>query len=633
MAIVGSTEEKKELLRGYEQDPMAAYAEQFLDIAKSGLQEGVNFFDDPSLFLRKSSTRDAMKDFFIKESYDPGDPKFQDSNPFGGTKALDEHMSNMEALFSNDSDKILNESNALGAFNPVIGMALPIHKNILMNAVFDQVMPKDVAKSPKFTLTLETRHLYDTEGNDIDLFLEQNKIKDAVDNSVPQMDVIINLPEYKTIDILKDKFGLTGSKAHLSIRTAITGLVVNSYVAKGESYYDTTTSKIATVADDASAGVKPVIMETGTLGFASGYGPDDRQLHKVVSLKVKTSATDSKTISGTLMGTMTKDGKFVLSFAAPTADAALVTAARMHAVVDVSSAGFKTVKVNWSAETTPFEIPEAPHITVEVTPEEVKDIQANYDVNQITKLMSMMNLVLLHWKDNSILEDLNESFLTMPDNQKVSAAIDFAGPTSFLGTPRQWRSEMFMDQFDSYATRMLNVLNDENMTFLIFGRPEIIRRIVPTQYTYQTPSNIGPVELDFTRTVVSTDKRVYNFVSTQKMRDNNNLIVLLCPRNTMRITYKIIDYQLYVSNEIRSTDNYELPAMTCFERWLFLQYQPVQGRIQVMNVMGTREQIENPDPIGNNAMNDNTANYSTYASTVNGVAKTAGDFVGQAAKK
>jgi hypothetical protein len=73
--------------------------------------------------------------------------------------------------------------------------------------------------------------------------------------------------------------------------------------------------------------------------------------------------------------------------------------------------------------------------------------------------------------------------------------------------------------------------------------------------------------------------------------------------------------------------------MTCFERWLFLQYQPVQGRIQVMNVMGTREQIENPDPIGNNAMNDNTANYSTYASTVNGVAKTAGDFVGQAAKK
>ena len=38
MAIVGSTEEKKELLRGYEQDPMAAYAEQFLDIAKSGLQ-------------------------------------------------------------------------------------------------------------------------------------------------------------------------------------------------------------------------------------------------------------------------------------------------------------------------------------------------------------------------------------------------------------------------------------------------------------------------------------------------------------------------------------------------------------------------------------------------------------------
>ena len=107
----------------------------------------------------------------------------------------------------------------------------------------------------------------------------------------------------------------------------------------------------------------------------------------------------------------------------------------------------------------------------------------------------------------------------------------------------------------------------------------------------------------------------------------------------MRITYELIDYQLYVSNELRDTEHYEAPAMTCFERWFFLQFQPVQGRIMNLNIMGTREQLENPDPVAQRAMYDDTSNYATYASNVNGVVKngtmlpdgTAGEFIGQAA--
>lgn len=87
----------------------------------------------------------------------------------------------------------------------------------------------------------------------------------------------------------------------------------------------------------------------------------------------------------------------------------------------------------------------------------------------------------------------------------------------------------------------------------------------------------------------------------------------------MRITYKIIDYQMYLSNEIRDTKNYQLPAMTAFERWLFLQYQPIQGRVQILNVTGLRDNPEAKDYIGVNAMNDYTANKEQYASEVNGV--------------
>ena len=51
-----------------------------------------------------------------------------------------------------------------------------------MNMVFDKGgIPKVVAESPKFTISQETRILIDTEGNEIDMFREQNKMTAAID--------------------------------------------------------------------------------------------------------------------------------------------------------------------------------------------------------------------------------------------------------------------------------------------------------------------------------------------------------------------------------------------------------------------------------------------------------------------
>ena len=102
------------------------------------------------------------------------------------------------------------------------------------------------------------------------------------------------------------------------------------------------------------------------------------------------------------------------------------------------------------------------------------------------------------------------------------------------------------------------------------------------------------------------------------MRNNNNLIILLTPHNSMRVMYKLFDYQFYVSNEIRAVENVYLPAVTAFERYKLIQYQPVQGRLTIVNPRGLREVLGTTDPIGSNAMNDYTANQNTYASAVNG---------------
>ena len=70
------------------------------------------------------------------------------------------------------------------------------------------------------------------------------------------------------------------------------------------------------------------------------------------------------------------------------------------------------------------------------------------------------------------------------------------------------------------------------------------------------------------------------------MRFCNYVIVILCPRRTDRIIYRIYDYQTYVSNEIRNANNPSLPAIHAFERYKFYEYQPVQGRIKIKNPTG-----------------------------------------------
>lgn len=63
-------------------------------------------------------------------------------------------------------------------------------------------------------------------------------------------------------------------------------------------------------------------------------------------------------------------------------------------------------------------------------------------------------------------------------------------------------------------------------------------------------------------------------------------MVILCPKNTNRFIYRIYDYQMYVSNEIRNATLYTLPAIHAYERWMFAEFQPVQGRVEIVNPMG-----------------------------------------------
>ena len=605
MALVGNPllEEQNRILRNYEKNELHKLAEAVREIANNGREVGLDMFNEPSKFFMQRNLLNEMRKLFTEDSYDPEDPMYKKNY-----EAVKEHNDMMNALFTNDN-RALMEAAPLNAYNPVVGLTFPMHKNLLMTTVFDKgAIPKDVATAPSFTLTMEVRTLTSPNGTEIDMFLEQNKIKGMMESAVPRKEIVMPIPEDFDTDVLGLLGAVNRSVANVSRNTKVTKIVVKDvWTLEGEEYMDDDgTIKVL----EGAAALKNKVLTIEPISFVAGYGQYDRIFNKRIDMILPIDADGGvREETFQFYGTMHKN-----RFSFQVSGTQNVTHLILSAALDVSSAAYETPKVKWSARTDYFDIPEAPHITVTISPEETRDIQAMYNVNQLTKIMSMIKLTLVNYKDDKILECLDNSFETMAPTSKITSAFDFVPPDNFLGSFVTWRYETFMDNLDTQVTTLLQVLNDENMTVTIFGRPELIRKITPKEYTYATPSSIGPVMLDYKKTVKTSDNRIYQFISSNKLRNDNNLIIILCPRNSTRIVYKIFDYQLYVGNEIRDTSNYQLPAVTAFERFLFIQYQPVQGRIQIVNPSGLKEDIDNIAPVNRDArsMNDYYANRVSY---------------------
>lgn len=580
--MIAGTRQKTVGSTAYRKDPLYAYAKAFTEAAQNILTESsFDIFAEPQRTLRSANALESLKSFFCEDTVDSESPEATDP---GEAEEMEESWS---AQFDNDVQAIM-ENTYQAEYSPMVGMALPIHKLILMNNVFSQGggIQKVTAVQPSFTISLERRILVTPEGEEIDMFLQQNEIADAIDNTVPLRTFELELPQYEeTTDLIA---GLNGtSMDELSVETHICGIYVeNVYFQEGDILPDadgwySTKGEVATAE---TAGLKNVWFRVN-FGFTPQYGgPNslERVVTKPVIIKYKKNADgDIEVLKDTLFGSLNKN-KLQLS-----AVKQKIKKVRLAARLNASNAMHEECSVKWKIDTDYVEIPEAKPINTTVSPEEVKDVAAMYDANQVTKIMSMTKTALSEYKDMKIKRFLDEDYLRMDERTSFSGSFDFAPPEGYALDWVTFRQATFMDYLDDYVTKMLQVLNDPNMTVTIYGDPRIVRKVTPTEYTYQTPAQIGPVVLDYTQTVVDTkDQRVYNFVGSDKLRNTNELMVILNPRNSERICYRIYDYQLYISNEIRNIANPALPAIHAFERWKILGYQPVQGRISILNPSG-----------------------------------------------
>jgi hypothetical protein len=582
--MIAGTRQKTIGGTAYRNDPLYAYAKAFTEAANNILTvENYDLFAEPMRTIRSNGAKEALKEFFCENFVN-------DDDVTKTAEQLQDMHEDVEAQFENDITA-MQENAYMSEYAPMVGMALPIHKLILMNNVFSQGggVQRVQAIQPNFTISMERRILVTPDGTEIDMFLEQNKIADAIDSTAPTKEFDLDLPQLEGATDIVGQLGGTVTD-ELSSITHVCGIYVeNVYIAEGDFLPDengwySNKGQIATAED---AGLKNIWFRVNVPFTPSYGGPNrnERVLNQPITIQYKKDAAGTvETLKDTIFGSMNK------SKVALTTLTGKIKKVKLAAKLNTSNAQLDEVYVKWKVDSDYVEIPEATPINTTISPEEVKDVAAMYDSNQVTKVMSMTKTALSEYKDMKMKRFFDQSYAEMDERTSFAGEFDFAPNEGYALDWVTFRQATFTDYLDDLVTRMLQVLNDPNMTVTIYGDPRIVRKVTPSEYTYQAPANIGPVTLDYTQTIVNNkDQRVYNFVGSDKFRNTNELMIILNPRNTDRICYRLYDYQLYISNEIRNSANPSLPSIHAFERWLLKAYQPVQSRIHILNPSGLRK--------------------------------------------
>ena len=576
--------------QSYRTDRLYPFAKAFVEAANNIFtNESYDIFSEPQKALRHSSVKEALREFFTENMYDVNNETYT-------AEDIEDLKEQADAQFENDALGIVNESSYMSEYAPMVGMALPIHKLILMNNAFANGggIQKVTAVHTSFTISMERRFLITPDGQMIDMFLQQNEIAAAIEATAPMVDIELTLPQLggsgaSDVNVMSILGG--GPLDELSIETHVKGIFVEGvYIDEGDRLPDEN-GWLSTKGEIATADTKGEydVWFPVNIAFVPNYGgPNklERTINKPVTIKYKKlEGTDVtvQVIADTLFGAMDKNVITLTSLKQQ------ITKVVLAAKLSTSNAMLETCSVKWDLTTDYVEIPDARPINTTITPEEVKDIALMYDANQVTKIMSITKTALSEYKDMQIKNFIDDSYKRLDERTSFATEFDFAVPEGYAHDFVLWRSATFMDFFDDLTTRMFQVLNDPNMTVSVFGDPRIVRKLAPKEHSYTTPANIGPVTLDYTQTIVNnSDGRVYNFIGADKLRFSNELWVILNPRNTDRLCYRLYDYQLYISNEIRNSMNPSLPSIHSFERFKMVEYQPVQARVKILNASGMR---------------------------------------------
>ena len=114
--------------------------------------------------------------------------------------------------------------------------------------------------------------------------------------------------------------------------------------------------------------------------------------------------------------------------------------------------------------------------------------------------------------------DIMECKTSSSDNEIIAFFQNMVTENKYATTDCDLDYKTVMEHLSATAAKL-----NKSASISVFGSPKLISKF--TEHICKSQSKIGSVDLD-TATAVTYDNRVYRFISTDKMRDNDSLIII-----------------------------------------------------------------------------------------------------------
>lgn len=473
---------------------------------------------------------------------------------------LNEDNATFRKLLENTRNDILNEAQLSGELKPIVGLTMPLLKLYWVKNVFKDFIPTEVAEDVAFKKGIERQYVVGADGKKY--YLPEAYID----------------PQVNLFDAARQKLStapIPVPSLQFDLIHAAGGSVKNDDQISALFFIDSISYKPNNEGETTVNEGAPEVKIKTRIKVDPGTGIFREPITDATGAIIDILTGDVDFVTGKLNVSTTKG-----NIKSITVDGALS-----------SENHLRTLSVGYDKTVIPFQIPDGIHISTGLTEERIKDEKVIYNIDSQAKVIGQMNEVLAQVKDRNIMNFLEASADRIKGTDLyVSTTYDCKPPANTLATtPTEWNKIELKETLDRVAMDLGAILQNENVRISVLGNPKDIRLLDNVQWMYGKDSEVGGCKLGYSIGLYN-NQRNFMIGSTFKM-PQGKIRLILTPLADDQITYKLFEYQFFISNQYREDKNLRVPAVTVSERYLIDEVMPVGGHIEIRNNLNSSSEI------------------------------------------
>ena len=513
----------------------------------------LDYVDDVKTILKRRDLKESYFNILMEDYNEAG--TLQESTAMTediASQIIAENNSKLRELAEHSVTQMLNEAQMSGSLKPIVGLTLPLLKLYWVKNVFKDFISTEIAKEVAFYRAVERQYVIDAQN-------KKHWLPEAlVDDSVNLYDAARQKLQTTPITV---------PQAGYDLITAAGGSRQNDDEISALFFINSITYKKPK--DD-----QPETEESVTVKTRIKAQPGTGMFRHVIM------GDDGETVIDTLMG----DVDFTTGMLNLASTKGKIESVTIDGALS-SENHLRTLTTGWDKDNYQFVIPDTPHISTGLTVERMQNEKIIYNQDSQAKVIQQMNDILAQMKDSKIRDSLAESADRLRGTKYFAGtSFDCKPPAAIHNTtPLDWSSVELKQTLDRFGLTLSGVLQNENMAISVIGNPMDIRLLDNVTWVYGKDSEVGGCKLDY-QIGLYNNQRNFRIGSTWKM-PQGTVRFILTPLDETQITYKLFEFQFFISNEYSDPRNVRTPAVMACDRYLFDEVMPVQGELEIKNNM------------------------------------------------